>query len=171
MTKAGEWLARMHRLEPDPHIVDGLEYREVFSVTMASGGVAPNVIPPRFELNLNYRFNPTRPVEEASEVVRRICEDADEVEIVDAAPAGPVRADHPFVDELVAASGAALAAKQGWTDVARLGMHGVPAVNFGPGRAAQAHQEDEWVALGELDATYEALAAVLSGGARSRVSS
>ena len=164
-------LAGMHARQPETHVVDGLEYREVFSVTMASGGVARNVIPPRFELNLNYRFNPTRTVEEAADVLRGVGEDADEVEIVDAAPAGPVRADHPFVSELVAASGAAMAAKQGWTDVARLGMHGIPAVNFGPGRAAQAHQQDEWVALTDLDATYEALALVLSGGARSMVDS
>lgn len=171
VTKAGDWLSSMHALPPETHTVDGLEYREVFSVTMASGGVARNVIPPRFEVNLNYRFNPSRSVDEAAEVLRGVCDEADEVEIVDAAPAGPVRADHPFVGELVAASGAAMAAKQGWTDVARLGMHGVPAVNFGPGRAAQAHQEDEWVALAELDATYDALALVLSGGARSMVDS
>lgn len=171
ITKAGAWLARMHEREPVPFVIDGLEYREVFAVTMAEGGVAPNVIPPRFEVNLNYRFNPGRSVEEAADVLRGVCTEADEVEIVDANPAGPVRADHPFVRELAEAAGATLAAKQGWTDVARLGIHGVPAVNFGPGRAAQAHQADEWVELTELDRTYEALRAVLSGGARSSSSS
>jgi succinyl-diaminopimelate desuccinylase len=162
ITKAGEWLARMHAREPDVHIVDGLEYREVFSVTTASAGIARNVIPDRFTLNLNYRFNPARTVGEAEDVLRAVCVDVDEVKIVDTAPAGPVEANHPFVNRLVRAAGADLAAKQGWTDVATLGQFGIPAVNFGPGRAEQAHQADEYVAVEEIEATHAALWAVLT---------
>ena len=163
VTKAGKWLSQMHERQPELFVLDGLEYREVMSVTTAHGGVARNIIPPRFDLNLNYRFNPGRTVDEAVAVVREVCEAADEVEIVDSAPAGPVEADHPFVTALQQASGAALAAKQGWTDVARLGVHGVPGVNFGPGEAKQAHQADESVDLGDLDFTFEALRTALSG--------
>lgn len=162
ITKAGEWLAAMHRRDAVPYLVGGLEYREVFSVTKAAGGIATNIIPATFDLNLNYRFNPGRSVDEAVAELRSVCADADEVEIVDTAPAGPVDASHPLVGALEAATGAALTAKQGWTDVARLGVHGVPAVNFGPGRAAQAHQADEWVALDEVALAYDSLAAVLS---------
>jgi succinyl-diaminopimelate desuccinylase len=162
ITKAGGWLVAMHRREPVPHLIDGLEYREVLSVTKAVGGIATNIIPATFDLNLNYRFNPGRSVDEAIAELRSVCADADEVEIVDTAPAGPVDASHPLVAALESASGAALAAKQGWTDVARLGVHGIPAVNFGPGRAAQAHQVDEWVALDEMALVYDSLLAVLS---------
>ncbi|MEX2280022.1 MAG: succinyl-diaminopimelate desuccinylase, partial [Acidimicrobiia bacterium] len=53
------------------------------------------------------------------------------------------------------------AAKQGWTDVARFGQVGVPAVNFGPGRTSEAHQKDEFVAIAEIEATFAALRRVL----------
>ena len=162
ITKAGDWLATMHRREPELHVVDGLEYREVMSVTTASGGIARNVIPDRFTLNLNYRFTPDRSVEEAIGVLGKACTGADSFEIVDVAPAGPVDASHPFVDRLQRASGAELAAKQGWTDVARLGVYGVPAVNFGPGRASEAHQKDEFVAITEIESTFSALRQTLT---------
>lgn len=162
ITKAGEWLSGMHRREPDVHEVEGLEYREVMSVTQATGGIARNVIPDRFTLNLNYRFSPRRTPEEAIVVLREACRPADEIEIVDFAPPGPVDASHPFVRRLQEVSGAELAAKQGWTDVARLGQYGVPAVNFGPGHASEAHQRDEFVTIAEIESTLEALRRALT---------
>lgn len=163
ITKAGEWLAAMDRREPELHVVGGMEYREVFSVTLASGGIARNVIPDRFELNLNHRFTPDMSIDDATRRLQEVCTAADEVEVIDVAPSGPVAADHPIVDRLASVSGAERAAKQGWTDVARFGTIGVPAVNFGPGRASEAHQKDEFVEVSEIDATHRALRTVLSG--------
>jgi succinyl-diaminopimelate desuccinylase len=162
ITKAGEWLASMHRRQPEPHLIDGLEYIEVMSVTTATGGIARNVIPDRFELNLNYRFSPDRTAQSAIERLEEVCAAADALEILDVAPPGAVAASHPFLGRLQETSAADLAAKQGWTDVARLGEHGIPAVNFGPGRASEAHQKDEFVATSEILATFEALRRVLS---------
>jgi succinyl-diaminopimelate desuccinylase len=162
ITKAGEWMAGMHARRPEVFVIDGLEYREVMSVTTARGGVARNIIPPSFDLNVNYRFNPGRTVDEAIRELMAACAAADAVEVVDAAPAGPVRADHPLVGRLMDVSGGQLAAKQGWTDVARLGVYGVPAVNYGPGEAIQAHQADESVRLSDLDEAFSALRRLLS---------
>ncbi len=162
ISKAGSFLAGMHGREPVPHVIGGLEYFEVMSVTRAEGGVANNVIPAEFRLNVNYRFTPDMTVEAAELRLREECATADRVEIVDAAPAGPAHADHPLVSALTLASGARLAPKQGWTDVARLGAYGIPAVNFGPGETALAHRQDESLALADLDLVYSALAAVLS---------
>ena len=157
VTKAGEWMTRLHRMEPAEVDIDGMVYREVLSVTRASGGIANNIIPPRFELNLNYRFPPTRSLKEAEAFLANVCSEADGFVITDSAPAGPVRIDSPFVTKLARISGAPKAAKQGWTDVARFGVYGIPAVNYGPGETVQAHQVSESVALGDLDTVFRNL--------------
>jgi succinyl-diaminopimelate desuccinylase len=161
ITKAGEFLAAMHQREPEVVEMAGLTFREVMSVTRAEGGIANNVIPSRFDLNLNYRFAPSRTPAEAEAVLRQVCESADGFEVVDAAPAGPVEANHILVDRLAAISGAAITAKQGWTDVARLGVYGIRALNFGPGETAQAHQAGESVAVDDLEVTFTHLRTLL----------
>ena len=41
--------------------------------------------------------------------------------------------------------------------MARLAVYGVPAVNYGPGIVAQAHQVDEHVPLDNLEVAYQNL--------------
>lgn len=163
VTKAGEWLAALHRLEPRPYVVDGLEYRRTVAVTRAAGGVANNIIPALFTLNLNMRFTPDMTLEQAMDELAGLCAPADGFEVVDTAPAGAVGADHPLIRRLADVSGARRAAKQGWTDVARFSALGIPAVNFGPGDSAQAHQAEEWVSLTQMEAVYDALHRLLTG--------
>lgn len=157
VTKAGAWLAELHHRDPELFVIDGLEYREVFSVTKASGGIANNIIPPAFEVNLNYRFPPVFTIEEAVGRLRLLALAADEVEIVDRAPSAPVPEGNPHLDRLLAVTGGERAAKQGWTDVARLAIYGIPAVNYGPGIVAQAHQVNEHVPLENVHLAFENL--------------
>ena len=157
VSRAGPFLTAMGALEPESHPIEGLEFKEVISITRASGGIASNVIPSRFELNVNYRFSPDRTSDEAVERLRLVCEAADAFEVTDVAPAAYPAVSHPLFESLAANAGARLSHKQGWTDVAQLAQRGIPAVNFGPGDASLAHKPGESIALADLDWAYEAL--------------
>lgn len=161
VTRAGEFLTMMHSLEPEVHPIEGLEFKEVVSVTRASAGVANNVIPSRFDLNVNYRFSPDRTTDEAIERLRELCRTADEFVVAETAPAAYPEVNHPLFQALATKAGAAISHKQGWTDVAQLATRGIPGVNFGPGETALAHKPGESIALEDLDWAYDALAAVL----------
>lgn len=157
VTRAGAWLAGMHEHEPVPIGVDGLVFHETMQVTTVRGGVARNIIPDRFEANVNYRFPPVYGLDEAEKRLRAACAAADEVTIVDKAGPGPVPVGNPHLARLEVLAGAERRAKQGWTDVARLAAHGIPAVNFGPGVVAQAHQVGEYVPVSNLYAAFQVL--------------
>ncbi len=157
ITRAAEWLSEMSRKEPETVVVGGLEFREVVTVTTAQGGIANNIVPARFECNVNYRFAPDKTVEDARMRLAKHLEAVDEFEVVDSAPAGRVEVENVHVDRLVALTGASREPKQGWTDVARLSARGVPAVNYGPGEADLAHRVDESVPIANLDVAFESL--------------
>jgi succinyl-diaminopimelate desuccinylase len=162
ITRAGEFLRMMDGLKPELHPIEGLQFKEVISVTTASGGVANNIIPSRFDLNLNYRFSPDRTLEQAMDRLRTLCGDADEFEIADTAPAAYPEVEHPLFQDLARKANSPISHKQGWTDVAQMAQLGIPAVNFGPGETALAHKPGESIAIEDLQWAYEALTTVLS---------
>ena len=144
MHGAGALLQHLNGLPPREVSFGELTYREVMSVTRIDGFTGRNVVPASCELNLNFRFAPGRSVEDAEAEVRALAERfGAECKVTDRAPAGPVVLDNPLVRKLRALSGVAVEPKQAWTDVARLGLFGIPAANFGPGEQAQAHQKGE----------------------------
>jgi succinyl-diaminopimelate desuccinylase len=149
--KAAGFLVRLGALEPERRVIDGLEWVNVTSATLAHGGRGRNVIPDQFELNVNHRFAPDRSLEQAQAEVERLVAGDAEIEFTDLSPAAPPHRDHPLVRALAEAGVAALEPKQAWTDVARFAQLGVPAVNFGPGVQAQAHQRNEWTLLSQLE--------------------
>lgn len=162
VTRAGPFLTAMDGLEPETHEVDGLVFKEVMSVTKATGGIATNVIPGRFELNVNYRFAPDRSIEDAERHLRTVCAPADRIEITDLAPAALPSVDTALFISLATVSGAPITPKQGWTDVAQLAVRGVPAINFGPGETDLAHKPGESVRIDDLDWAFDSLQQVLS---------
>jgi len=163
LTMAGALLAQLDRDHVRDVEVDGIAYRDVWSATQAwTTGLGPaadrgdlpfrNVIPATFTLNLNFRFAPSRSLEEAEqELHQRVGSRSDvEVEVVDRAPPAPPHRHTPIVEAFVTAVGAPVAGKQAWTDVARFAEFGVPALNYGPGLTAQAHQRGEFVPVDAL---------------------
>jgi succinyl-diaminopimelate desuccinylase len=123
-------------------------------------------------VNVNLRFAPSRDLATAEgqllDELRELAgSDADiEITIVDRVPPAPPHRDLPAVKAFVAAIGATIAGKQAWTDVARFAERGVPALNFGPGATAQAHQRGEWVAVTAMVDARERLATFLEGAPR-----
>ena len=134
-----------------------LVFYEVMVATQARTFNSPNVVPDVLELNLNYRFAPGTSVEAAERTVREVVGELADVEITDRAPAGDVHLDHALIEPWRRRERLPIAPKQAWTDVARFTAHGIPAVNFGPGETAQAHQADEWCSVASLSFAYDAL--------------
>jgi succinyl-diaminopimelate desuccinylase len=163
ITKAGEWLAALDAREPEVVEIGDLEYREVFSVTKAHGGIANNIIPGEFVINLNHRFPPVYSIQDAETRLREVASPADEVIITDRAPSGRIDLTSEALSRLDELIGRQPMAKQGWTDVARLTARGAVAVNYGPGEVPQAHQVDESVPIENLDIVYDVLERFLAG--------
>lgn len=160
--KAGALLGHLAVRSPRVAESGGITYREVVSATRIDGGRARNVVPDRCTLNLNFRFAPDKALATAADELRAlVARFGGEAELTDLSPACPAFADHPLVRRLAERAQATLEAKQAWTDVARLAAAGVPAVNFGPGATAQAHQVGEWVEIASLSRCYRMLEAFL----------
>lgn len=156
--RAGALLAELHALPPREARSGGHLFREVLSCTRIEGGRARNVVPDRCTLNLNFRFAPDKPMEVAAAELGALgARHGAEVELTDLSPACPAFGDHPLVRRLTERTGIPAEPKQAWTDVARLAVHGIPAVNLGPGATAQAHQRGEWIEVAALARGYQIL--------------
>ena len=131
------------------------------------GGVQPNIVPDECEILIDRR---TLPGEKDSVVEREIMGSIKnaglKAELVNykngICPALETRATLPLVREFmsVARQSKPLGVDY-FCDAAILGMHGIPSVVFGPGDIAQAHTEDEWIALAELEKAQAILSAFL----------
>ncbi len=154
----------LERLRDRPRreqVVEGLTYYEVMTVTTAHTCNAANVVPDRFEINVNVRFAPGRTEAEALEELRRLVGDLGKVEVTDSCASGAVCLDHPLVQEWVRLRHLEVRPKQAFTDLARLTARGIPAVNFGPGDPARAHQAVEWVEVSSLREGHRLLTSLL----------
>ncbi len=160
--KAAPILARLAEYRAREIEVEGLLYREGLNAVKIVGGVAGNVIPDACEVEVNYRFAPSRDAAGAERVVRDVFTGFD-VEIVDIAEGARPGLDAPLAQEFVAAVGATPKPKYGWTDVARFSALGIPAVNYGPGDPHLAHHDEERVPVAQIDAVERGLRAWLSG--------
>ena len=174
LTRAGAMLADLDRDHVVDVEVDGIAYRDVWSATQAwTDGLGPgprpasspfrNVIPGTFTVNVNFRFAPSRGLAEAEAELRERFGQVAEVEVVDRSPEAPPRLDQPVVRRFVDAVAAPVAGKQAWTDVARFAEVGVPALNYGPGLTAQAHQRGEYVAVDAVVTAHDRLVRFLRG--------
>ena len=153
--KAGSFLSKLDEQKPLPAIFGGLTFYEVMSATLAHGGEVRNVIPDKFTLNINYRFAPGKSIETAREDVYNLVEGQASIKFIDESPSGPCYLDNLWVLKFLKATEVEQAPKQAWTDVARLALFNIPAVNFGPGDTSQAHQTNEIIPKSWLLTNYQ----------------
>lgn len=159
--RAAPILNRLAEYRPRDVEVEGLVYREGLNAVRISGGVAGNVIPDLCEVEVNYRFAPSRSGEEASRHVRDAFAGFD-VEIIDLAEGARPGLDAEIAKDFVTAVGAEPRPKYGWTDVARFSALGVPAVNYGPGDPHLAHHDEEQVPISQIEDVERGLRAWLT---------
>lgn len=148
--RAAPVLARLAEYRAREVAVEGLVYREGLSAVKISGGVAGNVIPDLCEVEVNYRFAPSKDSAEAEAHVRNVFAGF-EVEITDAADGARPGLDAPIAQQFLSAVGAVARPKYGWTDVARFSALGIPAVNYGPGDPHLAHHDQERVPIEQIE--------------------
>ena len=147
--KATPILQKLSSFQPQTIAVDGLEYRESLNAVSIRAGIAGNVIPDLCEVEVNYRFAPSRDATEAKALLEEIFQGF-EVELVDVAEGARPGLDTELAKEFLAATGVAARPKYGWTDVARFSALGIPAVNYGPGDPSLAHADNENLPVGHL---------------------
>lgn len=163
--KAGPLLSALAQRAHREVRVGGFPFREALSATLASGGRSRTVVPDRFALHLNYRFAPGRGLDEVEEELRALVGPEAELRVEERCPAGDVVTDHPIARRFLALCPVPVEPKQAWTDVARLGLYGVPALNFGPGLTAQAHKRDEHALAPMIAENYTMFYRFLTDGA------
>jgi succinyl-diaminopimelate desuccinylase len=147
--KIGGVLNVLNAYIPEEIEVDGLVFRESLNAVLVSGGIATNVIPDSASVTLNYRFAPSRSVEEATNYLRTLFPDS-LFTVVDSAAGARPGMNSPEAQAFVAAVKASVNPKYGWTDVARFSEMGIPAVNYGPGDPNKAHADDENVPASQI---------------------
>ncbi|MEX0914170.1 MAG: succinyl-diaminopimelate desuccinylase [Demequina sp.] len=151
-------LAALSNYQAQTVTVEGLDYREGLNAVAVHGGIAGNVVPDSCVVTVNYRFSPATSTDDAIAHVASVVRDSGvgehRLEVTDQADACRPGLDAPlaqsFVDAVARTGAAAPRAKVGWTDVARFGALGVPAVNYGPGDPELAHADNERVSVSEI---------------------
>jgi succinyl-diaminopimelate desuccinylase len=148
--------------EPRTAQVEGLSYREGLNAVGIRGGLAGNIVPDECVVTVNYRFAPDRSGAEAEAHLREIFAGF-EVTLTDLAPGARPGLDAPLARRFAAVVGGQPQPKFGWTDVARFGELGIPALNYGPGDPNVAHTQGEYVLVSRITEAEAVLTAFLSG--------
>ena len=167
--KAAEFLNKLANVGIKEYNFDGMKYFEVMNATMVDFSGGRNIIPDRFVINVNYRFAPNKSIEEAKEDILNLVNGEAKVEFTDLCPSGNVCLYNPILGEFIEKFNLPVEAKQAWTDVARLSMHGIDAVNFGPGEQAQAHQKNEYIPIKNLEENFNIFKDFISSKVKTEV--
>jgi len=124
-----------------------------FSIGTIRGGTKFNIVPDHAEAVIDLRLLPSQwkngEARDLFEIMRQACPEL-QVEQIMGSEALDTDPDHPLIAQLTAAGGR-LAGAAWFCDAAIFSAQGVPAVAVGPGSIAQAHTEDEFIEVADLE--------------------
>jgi len=161
--KAGPFISKIGAIQPRDVKIGDAGYREVIGITLAQGGIARNVVPDSFTLQVNHRFPPDLTIEDSKAYVQSLVPPDAEIRFADFAPPGAVPENNAVLDRFRTLFDPAIRGKQGWTDVARFTLQGIDAVNFGPGDPHLCHRRDEHIAIGDLERCRDMMREFITG--------
>jgi len=131
---------------------------ETITVSAITAGEAPNVVPDRCRIDVDYRYVPPHDASSVLEMLRVKLPEAS-IEFAE----DPKNFSRPFylpthkviklLGESIRYSGQdpQVVTMDASTDASRFNEAGIPTVVFGPGDIAQAHTTDEWIDLREVE--------------------
>jgi len=124
------------------------------------GGTKINIVPDFCELEVDTRTIPGQDPREIARMLKEACAGVEvsvwESEALDTDPG------HPLIQMLVK-NGSRLTGAPWFCDAAVFAGAGIPAVAAGPGSIAQAHTNDEWISVAELEAGVQFYRGFLEG--------
>ena len=131
---------------------------ETMTVSEINGGDAPNIVPDRCQICVDYRFVPPHDALSVLEMLRAKLPDA-RVEFAEKPKnfSQPFYLpDHEIITLLIESirccgQNPQIETMDASTDASRFNQAGIPTVVFGPGDIAQAHTTDEWIDLREVE--------------------
>jgi acetylornithine deacetylase/succinyl-diaminopimelate desuccinylase-like protein len=137
--------------------------RPTVSVNTIQGGTGANVVPDHAVIDIDYRIMPGEvPSEAQAEVIKYIASRiSSDVQIEHEPPWNQSRGMQEGANRAWAEKVARIADSDGHpaemvgvpygTDAWVFASHGIPTVIIGPGSITQAHTEDEWISIAELE--------------------
>ena len=161
--KMSEVINYIQNNEIQEHVIDGLTFKQIITLTTISGGSANNVIPSHLNMNINYRFLPTQNEEQAAKFLIDTFSEYGEVSIKNTSNGALPNLQSTKIKEFIDITGAEVTPKQAWTDIARFSYENIPAVNYGPGDPLLAHSPDEFVNMSQIVESYESIVEYLKG--------
>jgi len=135
--------------------IDGLNFKQVMSITKVSSGVANNVIPDSLNLNLNFRYSPELNRVSASKIIENLFSKYANIIVTNCSDGAMPNLNSEEIKIFVDVVNKLTTPKQAWTDIARFYEMNIPSVNFGPGDPLLAHSADEHISKRQLLESYE----------------
>jgi|TARA_B100000902_G_scaffold389346_1_gene436326 succinyl-diaminopimelate desuccinylase len=137
--------------------IEGLNYKQVLSITKISAGIANNVIPGNLTMNINFRYSPEMNSNQAHEAIESLFSEYGDITFLSTSNGAMPNIKNSHISDFIKKTQLEAKPKQAWTDIARFYEAKLASLNFGPGDPLLAHTSDERISKKQLLESYELL--------------